>query len=130
MKRTQFFTGLLVLAVLPFATIAADKQPGTAVSESSQQKEQYEKSMEERLAKVGRRLDELKAKSKRMAVEARKDLNQYLVDAEKKQTAAARKLETMRKKSIKTWKKFIRETDAALDEFEKAYERAKAHFKE
>jgi hypothetical protein len=40
-----------------------------------QQKEQHEKSMEERLRKIGKELDELKTKAEEMTEEARKDLN-------------------------------------------------------
>ncbi len=125
MQRMKLLSFLLVLVLVSVTSYAADEQ-----AESTRQKEQYEKTMEARFATLGRQLDELKAKSAHMAAETRKDLNHYLIDAEKKQHAASRELETMRKQSVKTWKHFTSATDAAVDEFEKAYEKAKAHFKD
>lgn len=121
---------LLLLAAAPWGAYAAEEAKGTTSPEPTQQKEQYEKGMEERLKKLGRELDELNAKAVTITERAKKDINRRIAEARTKQKAASAKLEEMRKKSEKKWKKFISETDAAMDEFEKAYERAKAHFKE
>jgi hypothetical protein len=121
---------LLLFAAAPWRTYAAGEAKGTTSPEASQQKEQYEKGMEERLKKLGRELDELNAKAAAMTEQAKTDINRRIAEAKTKQKAASAKLEEMRKKSVKKWKKFVSETDAAMDEFEKAYERAKAHFKE
>jgi phage-related minor tail protein len=40
------------------------------------------------------------------------------------------KLDKIKTESAQKWKKFTSEMDAAADEFEKAFERAKSHFKE
>ncbi len=121
---------LLLLAAAPWRAYAAGEAKGTASPEAAQQKEQYEKGLEERLKKLGRDLDELTAKAAAMTEQAKTDINRGIAEARTKQKAASAKLEEMRKKSVKKWKKFASETDAAADEFEKAYERAKAHFKE
>ncbi len=129
MKRSLFIVfGILMLAV-PGASFAAD-QPHGAAQRPAEQKKQYETNMQERLAALGKQLDELKAKSEKAAVEAKADIHRYLLEADKKKEEAFKKLDTMRKTSVKKWKKFSSETDAAADEFEKAYQRAKAHFKE
>jgi F0F1-type ATP synthase membrane subunit b/b' len=131
MKRTLYIiTILLFTALSPFLSFAAEKDKATAAPEISQQREHYEKTMEERLAKLGKQLDELKAKAATMTDGARKEIKQQLAEAEKKQKAASRKLEAMRKKSAAQWKKFSTEMDEAWGEFVKAYEKAKAHFKE
>jgi len=121
---------LLLLAAAPWRAYAAGEATGDASPEAAQQKAQYEKNMEERLKKLGRELDELNASAAAMTEQAKTGLNRRIAEAKTKQKAASSKLEEMRKRSEKKWKKFASETDAAADEFEKAYERAKAHFKE
>ncbi len=121
---------LLLFAAAPGRAYAAGEAKGAALPEAAQQKEQYEKSMEERLKKLGRELDGLAARAAAMTEQAKTDVNRGIAEAKTKQKDASAKLEEMQKKSEKTWKKFVSETDAAMDEFEKAYERAKAHFKE
>ncbi len=131
MKNLPMMIAVLVLlAAAPWGAYGTGEAKGATSPKSAQQKEQYEKGMEERLKKLGRELDELSAKAAAMTEQARIDLNRRIAEARAKQKAASAKLEEMRKKSEKKWKKFISETDAAMDEFEKAYERAKAHFKE
>jgi ATP-dependent Lon protease len=130
MKETRLFIALmLLLAAAPLSALTTEKTPDTKTPETAQRKEQYEKSMEERLRKICRELDELKGKAANMTEEARKEMNRYLEDAEKKQKAAFRKLEEMRRESQKEWKEFIGEMNAAMDEFEKAYKKAKSHLK-
>ena len=131
MKRTlHIVTILLFTALSPFLSIADEKDKQSTEQEILQQKEQYEKTMEKRLGDLGRQLDDLKAKAAAMAKEAQKEIKQHIAEAEKKRKVASRELETMRKKSTKEWKKFSSNVDKSLDEFEKAYEKAKAHFKE
>jgi DNA anti-recombination protein RmuC len=119
---------LLVLAATPGRAYAAGEAKSATAPEATQQKEQYEKGMEERLKKFGRQLDELNARAADMTAQAKRDINRRIAEARMKQKAASEKLEEMRKQSEKKWEKFTSETDAAMDEFEKAYERAKAHF--
>jgi uncharacterized protein YpuA (DUF1002 family) len=121
---------LLLLAAAPWRAYAAEEAKSATSPETTQQKEQYEKGMEERLKKLGRELDELNAKAAATTEQAKTDINRRIAEARTKQKAASAKLEEMRTKSVKKWKKFVSETDAAMDEFEKAFERAKAHFKE
>jgi TolA-binding protein len=130
MKRIVFcLTAVLLIAVSPLSLYGGEKEQQETALEASQHKEQYESSMEERLRRLGKQLDELRTKAATTSEEARKEMNHYLAEAEKKQRAAMRKLEEMRKKSEKEWKKLSAEMDKAADEFEKAYERAKSHFK-
>jgi hypothetical protein len=122
---------LAALVLLTFTVTVGSPQLFAAEKEQmSQQKDQYRKSMEERLAKLGKELDELQAKAGATAVQARKDMDKYLAEAEKKRKAAFRKFDQMETESARKWKKFTHEMNEAADEFEKAYERAKSHFKE
>lgn len=131
MKQTLFFLAILFLvAAGPQFLKAAEKERPATTQEMSQEKEHYEKNMEERLRKLGKQLDEISAKAAGMTEQARKDMNQYLADAKEKQKAASQKLAEIRKESGKKWKEFTSEMDAAADDFAKAYERAKSHFKD
>ncbi len=114
---------------IPFPVSSAVKTVEEPAGDAKQ-KEEYEKSMEERLGKLGKEMDELKAKAGTMAGQARSEANRYIADAERKRKAASRKLDEMKVESKKKWKKFSSEVSAAMDEFEKAYEKAKSHFKQ
>jgi flagellar hook-basal body complex protein FliE len=120
----------LFISFSPSATWAAAPEQQAATPNESQEKKHYEKSMQERLGKLGKQLDELKAKAAAMTEQARKDINQDLAAVEKKRESASRKLEATRKESAATWKKFSAELDQAADDFENAYKKAKERFKE
>lgn len=131
MKRILFLlTALLLIAAGPSISRASGEGEQKNAPEASQKKEQYEKSMEERLKNLGKQLDELNAKAAQRTEEVKKELGQYLKDAEKKQQAASQKLEEVKKASAEKWRKFTSDMNKAADEFEKAFERAKKNFKE
>ena len=131
MKHAIFFLAILALvAFRPIFASATDNERPATTQMTSQEKEQFEHTMEERLRKLGRQLDEIKARAAAKTEEARKDMNRYLADAEKRQETAKLKLEKIRKESAEKWKKFVSDMNKAADDFEKAYERAKSHFKE
>jgi vacuolar-type H+-ATPase subunit I/STV1 len=131
MKQTRFIIMILLFTALgPFSSFADEKDKTATAPAVSQQREQYEKTMEERLAKLGKQLDDLKAKAATMTEGARKEIKKQLAEAEKQRKTASRKLEALRKKSVAQWKKYSTEMDEAWGEFEKAYEKAKSHFKE
>ncbi|HUL00907.1 MAG TPA: hypothetical protein VLX29_08640 [Nitrospirota bacterium] len=122
---------LIVLTMLfissnPLSSLVAATGQQTSTQDELQQKKQYEHTMEERLGKLGRQLDELKAKAAVKTEEARKEMKKYLVEAEKKQKKASRELEKLRKASVAGWKKISAKMDKAADEFEDAYEKAKS----
>jgi len=133
MKQGILFVTLATALFISFSPLAswaaAPEQQGVTPNES-QQKKHYEKNMQERLGKLGKQLDELKAKAAAMTAKAQKDINQDLAKAEERREAASRKLEKIRKESTATWKKFSADLDKAAEDFEKAYEKAKERFKE
>jgi Skp family chaperone for outer membrane proteins len=133
MKQRTLLLALAAVLFVSFghsATWAVAPEPQAATQDESQQKRHYEKNMEERLRKLGKELDELKAKTAAMKEQARKDINQDLANAEKRRDAASRKLEEIQKESVARWKKFSADLDKATDDFEKAYQKAKERFKE
>jgi hypothetical protein len=121
---------IVILAILSLFTCpaAADKRPDPSQFDA-EKTDQYEKNMEERFRRLGKSLDELEARASAMAEQARRDAERSLSDAEKKRKEAGRKLEEMRTEGRKRWSTFTQELNAAMDEFEKAYERARSNFK-
>jgi archaellum component FlaC len=130
LKRINLFIALMLFtSAVPLSALAAEQTPCTKAPEPMHQKEQYEKSMEERLGKIGKELDELKTKAADMTEEARKEMSQQIEEVEMKQKLASRKLGEMRKESQKEWKKVADEMNAAMNELEAAYEKMKSHMK-
>ena len=124
----------IVLAILLFFTAgpvfsqAVEKTPGSTTQET-REKEKYRQSMEGRLRKLGKELGELKSKAATMTEQARKDMNRSIAEAEKKHKAASRKLEEMQRETQKKWEDFMSEMDAAFDDLEKSYEKAKSRLR-
>lgn len=117
-------TGILVMTTaLPAAVSAADwvNIPG----EKGREKDRSEKSesMEERFRKLGKELDELKAKIGPMVKEAEKEMEQYKGEARKKQKEAAARLEELQRLVEKKWQEFSAEMNDAIAEFRKEFER-------
>lgn len=129
MKRiTLLLTALLVILVNPLSLIAAEKEQITTAPQTAQEREQYENGMQERLGKLGKQLDELKARAASKSEQAGEKMKGYLSEADKKQKAAALKLEEMKHASKDKWGKFSSELDKAAKDFEHAYEKAKSRF--
>jgi small-conductance mechanosensitive channel len=131
MKRIMYFLAalLLNLSVMHSSSAAEEGQQTTAPA-TPQRKEQFEKSMEDRIRTLGEQLDELKAKAATMTEQVKKDMKADLNAAEKKRKIASQKMAQMRTKTESKWKKFSKEMNEAVNDFERAYEKAKSHFKE
>jgi hypothetical protein len=126
MKRITFsLTILLFILSVPLSLPAAGEEHQASGSKAVHEKEAYEKSMQERLGKLGAQLDELKKKADVKKGRAEAQMKVQLAEAEKKRQAAARKLEELRLASKDSWKKFSAEAEKAAKDFEQAFERAK-----
>jgi hypothetical protein len=121
---------VVLMSAIPVKAFSEEKTRSSASSAVVSEKEQHERSAEDRLRMIGKRLDELKARTAAASDHARKDMKVLIADAEKKQQAAAKKLNEMRRESSAAWKKVSSEMDRLADEFEQAYEKAKSRFKE
>jgi len=130
LKGIFLLLAALLISASPLVSYAEEKGQQATTKEASSEKVQYEKSAEERLRKIGKQLDELKARAETKTGQARKEMSKHIAEAEKKQQAAAKKLEELRKQSAKKWKKVSSEMSRAVDDFEQAYEKAKSRFKE
>jgi hypothetical protein len=107
MKRTFLSLAMLFLiSSSPLPAFSVEQERPATAPTAMQKREQFEKSMEECLGRLGQQLDELKAKAAEKKAQARVEMKQFLSEAEKKQGAASRKLEEMRKASKNKWQKF------------------------
>lgn len=124
MKRmTVSLTMLLFILAGPLSLpVAGQEQPGR--SKAVQEKEEFEKSMKERLGKLGAQLDELKKKAAADKEQAEAKMKERLAEAETKRQAAVRKLEELGRASKDSWEKFSAEAEKAAKDFERAFERA------
>ena len=133
MKRIMYcLLTLFFITISPLLSYGAEmqqQQQATAPT-TSPHKEQYEKTMEERLRDLGKQLDELKVKVAEITEQTRKDVNHQLTEADKKEKAASHELDELQKKSEKEWKKFTTEMNKAADDLKKAFEHAKSRVKE
>ena len=129
MKQRRLVLTLILLAmtgalVALQATVTGQQ---TTTQDAVQQKNQYEKSMEYRLGRLGNRLDHLEAETSVMTEHAKRDMHRYLTDAEKKQKSALHWFEKERRESVTTWKKASAKLDKAADDFEQSLAKATAH---
>jgi len=131
MKRIISFLAALLLSTTVMHSLSGAEEGKQATAPATpQQKEQFEKSIEDRIRTLGKQLDELKAKAATMTEQAKKDMKADLTAAEKKRKIASQKMAQMKQETERKWKKFSKEMNEAVNDFERAYEKAKSHFKE
>jgi hypothetical protein len=125
MKRIMLSMTMLccILAGSLSLPVSGEEQQ-TDRSKSARKKEAYEKSMKERLARLGARLDEVKKKADAGVDRAETKMKEDLAMAEKKRQVAVRKLEELERSSKHSWEKFSVEAEKAAKDFEQAFERA------
>jgi len=125
MKRIMLSMTMLfcILAGSLSLPVSGEEQQ-TDRSKAARKKEAYEKSMKERLGKLGARLDELKRKADAGIQNAEAKMKEDLAIAEKKRQVAVRKLEELERSSKYSWEKFSMEAEKAAKDFEQAFERA------
>jgi len=128
MRRiTLPLTMLLFILAVPLSLPVAGQEQPPGRSKTAHEKEAYEKSMQERLGKLGAQLDELKKKADADKERAEAKMKEHLAEAEKKRQAAERKLDELGRASKDSWEKFSAEAEKAAKDFERAFERAITH---
>jgi hypothetical protein len=125
MKRTILSLALLLfMLAVPPALPASGQEGATGRATTAPEQENYEKSMKERLGKLGAQLDALKREADVKAGQVEARLKADLAEAEQKRQEAARKLEELGRASKDSWEKFSAEAERAAQDFEQAFERA------
>lgn len=125
MKRTILsLTLLLFTLTVPLSLPAVGQEEPAGGAKTAHEQERYEKTMKERLGKLGAQLDALKRDADVRAGQVEARMKENLADAEAKRQEAARKLEQLGRASKDSWEKFSAEAEKAAKEFEKAFDRA------
>jgi predicted transcriptional regulator len=118
---TQFGLSTGIALFLCFAPLG---KPGETA-----EKEEHQKKVEDKLAELGDRMEELKATAKKVVGRSRDELNQVIEKLQKEKDAAWKNLEDFKAATTETWEKFKSKLDAAIDDLEKSIKGAITQFK-
>lgn len=93
----------------------------------AQQKEEYEKQVRAKLDELDAQVDELQAKAKAEATETKVELKEALEDFRRKREAAQKDLEKLEDAAVEGWEQMKAGMANAMEELERAYEKAASH---
>lgn len=100
------------------------------VDYSKEQKEQFQKEMEDNLAAINKEIAELKSHVSDVSGEAQKELNEKITALESKQSELSQRLAKLKKSSGKAWSEMKSGVTKAWDALSGSYKKAKAEFKD
>lgn len=121
-KKLSLLLLLVILTGSLSMTVSGEEQK-RGDSKGVIEKETFEKSMQERLGKLGAELDKLKKKGASEAEHAEARMKAAVAEAESKRRVAQGKLEELGRISKGSWEKFSLEVETAAKDFEQALER-------
>lgn len=101
----------------------------TATQTLSQQRDKYQKEVEDELQQLRHEIDDLQAKAPKKSDALRKDYNQQMAELKHKRDVAEQKYETIEKSSQRAWQDMKPGLDAAVKDLQEAYRRAASEFK-
>lgn len=119
-------TGVLITI---FCFLSTSIVLAAETSKQREQKEAYQKQLELRLAEVNQKLGTLSSKTSAVREESRKEFTQQMEDAGKKREAANKKMAELRSASGSDWERLKAETNAAIDDLNRVYDRMRSLFK-
>jgi CHASE3 domain sensor protein len=106
------------------------KEAAEALKEYTlQQKEAYQKKLGTKLKEMQQKIADLKARAAKATPEAKAKLQENEAELQKKWDAAQKKFDELQKSSGQAWGELKSGTDAAMNDLEKAYNKAVSHFK-
>ena len=73
---------------------------------------------------MSNRIKDLKAQASKASEKAKAELNEMIKELDKKMAAAKQQLEKLKSVSAKAWEEAKSRTTAALDDWQKSYDRA------
>jgi len=105
-------------------------QADNSQTESAQQKrEAYQTKIAQNLNTLDQQIEALKAKIGKLSKTERPQFDQQMAELERKREAAQVRLEKLKNSSQDAWVDMKAGIDSAMDDLERAYQRAAAHFK-
>lgn len=129
-------TATLLAALVLFVSLpcnlraSAPGASGDATAETlNQQREHYQKGVEDELRQLRQEITALQAKAPRQTDSLRKGFDRQMAELKQKRDLAEQKCETLEKSSQKAWQDMKPGLDAAVKDLQQAYDRAAAEFK-
>jgi hypothetical protein len=85
--------------------------------------------MEQKLAEMGSKIDELKAKASQASAERKEELDQHIHQLQEKREAMQQRLHDLQESSGEAWDEVKSGFHSAWDELNQAFEKAREQFK-
>ena len=119
---------LLMVAILAFIAVFAmanDRSPAEAAK-----REEYRKSMEEKLARIGRELDELEVQAKKAKGDAKAKFEDQVANLEQRRKALKKDLDGAATTTGRAWEQLRTGLDKAFSELRRGFENARREIKD
>jgi len=131
MKNRALLSALVLLMGVPLG-LWASAPAGRADVRSetlSQQREQYQKGVEDELKRLRHEIAALQARAPKNGDALRKQFDQQMAELTRKRDLAERKCAQLEKSGQKAWQEMKPGLDAAVKDLQQAYQRAVGEFK-
>jgi hypothetical protein len=92
-------------------------------------KEEYKKSATEKLARLGKKIDELEAEAKKAGSKARDDAKKGLKKLKQKREVLKKDIRRLEAVGKKKWEVVKKKVDAGIDDLEKTYDKVRDYFR-
>jgi hypothetical protein len=94
-----------------------------------QQKDEYQRRLEALTRELDERIDDLRDRAEAVGAEARKEYAQEIEELRQRREAVRQRLARVKSASAEAWEDIKSGVSAALEDLQKAYERARSRFK-
>jgi hypothetical protein len=121
MKRSWLVVTLICCICSGSLWAFGDEQKGS--------KDEYQKQTEAKLKEFKQKLVELKSKAADLKEDSKEKFDLEMTVAKKKQEAAHQQLKKLKSATVKTWEGVKAETDSAMDDFNKQYDKMMSRFR-
>ncbi len=110
------------------------KETGEAIETTGayvrQQKEQYQKEVEEKLQGIGGKIKELNRRAEKSGRKAKEKLTDAVEELKQKRDAVSDRLKGLREAGLEKWEKARTELDSMISDIERSYRRVSTGFEE
>ena len=89
----------------------------------------YKRTAQEKLAKLGKKIDELEDEAKKAGLKARDDAKKGLKELKQKREVLKKDIKKLEAASKKKWEVVKKKVDAGMDDLEKTYDKVRDYFR-
>lgn len=102
----------------------------TAFAGQKEERETYQKQAEKTLKGLEQKMEEMKGRAANLKMESKEKFDQEMKVLKRKKAAADKKLEKLKAATAENWEKAKAETEKAMDEVNKQYNKVVSRFKQ